>query len=173
MTLVRLALALLVLAAALPEIPRYVAERRLYQASAMLRSVLARPHAVPNPGGVIAWAGSVAAGVAGDLPGDWRPLNVAGSALLLTRQPERALERYREALGRGERPEIDLNAGRAYASLGRHDLARAAFVRAGWISPAVLASLPGPTREAIGPELADLEVRLTRGQLAAVPAFAP
>ena len=40
---------------------------------------------------------------------------IAGSAFLVTGQPERALETYREAFATGERAEIDLNLGRAYA----------------------------------------------------------
>ena len=111
--------------------------------------------------------------VAADLPGDWRPLNLAGAALLLGRQPEQALERYREALKLGERPEIDVNVGRAYASLGRDDHAMAAFLRAGWVSPAVLAWLPNATGEALRPALSALEQQLVEGRLSAPPALPP
>jgi tetratricopeptide (TPR) repeat protein len=173
LTLVRLALALIILAALTPELFRYAAERRLYQASTVVRLVFAGHPAIANPGGALEWATSVAGDAAGSLPGDWRPLNLAGSALLLARQPDRALERYREALALGERPEIDVNVGRAYASLGRHDEATAAFLRAGWVSPAVLASLPASTRDALQSELRRLERELTSGRLAAPPALPP
>jgi len=165
----RLALALLIAAAVVPEVSRYAAERQLYEASSLVRSLFARPHAVVNPAGALAWAASRATSIARDLPGDWRPLNLAGSAWLLARQPEQALARYREALALGERPEIEVNVGRAYASLGRGDRATAAFLRAGWVSPAVLASLPTPTRDALRSELRELEQKLTTGRLAAPP----
>lgn len=173
MIVARLALALVILAAMVPEVSRYAAERRLYHASTVLRSVFAKPRAMANPGAAVAWAASVAGDAAGDLPGDWRPLNLAGSALLLSRQPDRALEKYREALALGERPEIDLNVGRAYASLGRNDQATAAFLRAGWVSPGVLASLPPSIGAALRSELSRLEQELTSGRLAAPPALPP
>jgi len=166
-------LAVLIVAALVPELSRYAAERRLYQASAILRSVFARPHELANSGGVVAWAASTASAVAADLPGDWRPLNLAGSAWLLARRADLALDRYREALALGERPEIDANVGRAYASLGRHDRAAAAFLRAGWISPAVLSSLPRPSRDALRSELAALEQKLLTGRLGAPPPSVP
>lgn len=166
----RVVVSLLIVAALVPELSRYAAERRLYQASAILRSAFARPRALPNAGGAVAWAASTAVAAAADLPGDWRPLNLAGSAWLLARQAERALDRYREALTLGERPEIDVNVGRAYASLGRHDRAAAAFLRAGWISPAVLSGLPIASRDAVRFEMATLEQKLKTGRLGAPPA---
>jgi tetratricopeptide (TPR) repeat protein len=171
--LARFVLALVILAAMVPELPRYAAERRLYHASTVLRAVFAQARAMADPGAAVAWAASVAGDAAGDLPGDWRPLNLAGSALLLGRQPDRALEKYREALALGERPEIDVNVGRAYASLGRNDLATAAFLRAGWVSPGVLASLPPSIGDALRSELSRLERELTSGRLAAPPPLPP
>ena len=166
----RVALALLIVAAIVPELFRYAAERRLYQASAVVRSVFSAPRGMPNPGNLVAWAISLASNVAADLPRDWRALNLEASALLIAREPERALGRYREALKLGERPEIDVNMGRAHASLGRHDLAAAAFLRAVWISPGLLSRLPSASREALRPQLAALEAELVNGRLAAPPA---
>lgn len=165
----RIALALLVVAALVPELTRYSAERQLYRASATLRAVFARPGASPSGGGIAASIASTIAATASALPGDWRPLNVAGSAWLLAKQPDQALDRYREALALGDRPEIDVNVGRAYMSLGRRDRATAAFLRAGWISPAVLSGLPGAPRDVLLSELATLEHRLKAGQLDAPP----
>ena len=173
MILLRVALALLVVGAVVPELSRYVAERRLYRATAVVRSVLLNPRSMPNPGGAVAWAASVAAGVARDLPGDWRPLNLVGTALLVTRQPGAALATYREAARLGERPEIVLNVGRAFASLGRPEEATAAFVRAAWVSPAMLASVPAATRAAVALALRDLEDKLAEGRLPAAPALPP
>lgn len=173
MILLRVALALLVLGAVIPELSRYVAERRLYRASAMIRSILANPRVVPDPVGAVTWASAMAAGLAADLPGDWRPLNLAGTGLLIIRKPDAALARYLEGLALGERPELAVNAGRAWAGLGRDDLARAAFLRAGWVSPGVLVSLSAATRDAIEREVKDMEDRLAGGHLPAPPALPP
>jgi tetratricopeptide (TPR) repeat protein len=173
MIALRVALALLVAGALLPELSRYAAERRLYEVSAVLQVVATRSRDVPNPSGAVMWAASTALALASDLPGDWRPLNVAGSALLLVRQADQALARYRQALELGERPEIDVNVGRAYARLGRDDHAASAFLRAGWVSPAVLSWLPDATRDALRAELAALEHALVNGRLLAPPALPP
>ena len=170
MIAVRIGLALLVVLAVVPEVSRHAAERRLYHTSAMVRSVFAGSRERPEGGRVAAWAAANAAAAARDLPGDWRPLNLAGSAWLLAGHPEQALDRYREAMTLGERPEIDVNMGRAYARLGRQDRATTAFLRAGWISPAVLSWLPEAPRTALGSEIAELERRLRVGDLAAPPA---
>ena len=169
----RVAISLLIVVALLPEFPRYAAERRLYQVSAVLQAVFTRPREVPDPGRVVAWAASTAVGASDSLPGDWRPLNLAGSAWLLARRPEEALDRYREALVLGERPEIVVNLGRAYASLGRDDQATAAFVRAAWVSPGVMATLPRTSQAAVRREVDALERSLASGRLAAPPVLPP
>lgn len=166
----RVALALLIVAAVVPEFFRYAAEHRLYHASAAVRSVFASPRGLPDPANRMAWAVSIASGVAADLPRDWRALNLAGSAWLLARQPDRALDRYRDALKLGERPEIDINLGLAYRSLGRHDRAAAAFRRAVWISPALLSRVPDPSRDTLRAELAALEAELVAGRPTPPPA---
>ena len=103
------------------------------------------------------------------LPADPRPWIIGGSAYLVTRQPERALQNYREALRTGERAEIDLNLGRAYAMGGRPDDSRAALLRAGWVSPEILASLPEGAREPLVARVAELSRELAQGRLTAPP----
>jgi tetratricopeptide (TPR) repeat protein len=169
----RVALAVLVAAALIPEFHRYAAERRLYGVSAVLQLVTTRPRGVPNPAGAVVWAASTAISPSAHIPGDWRPLTFAGSAFLLLGQPDQALDRYRQALELGERPEIDVNIGRAYARQGRSDRAAAAFLRAAWISPAVLAWLPNATGDAVRSELAALEHALIDGRLETPPALPP
>jgi hypothetical protein len=103
------------------------------------------------------------------LPGDPRPWMIGASSFLVTGQPQRALDFYRAALGTGERSEIDLNLGRAYAGLNRRDAADAALLRAGWISPEILANLPQPSRDALLVKIADLDADLRAGRLVAPP----
>jgi tetratricopeptide (TPR) repeat protein len=87
----------------------------------------------------------------------------------VTNQPQPALETYREAFATGERSEIDLNLGRAYAMLGRRENAERAFVRAGWVSPEILDSLPEAMRDKAAAEVKRLTRDLYGGRLTEPP----
>ncbi len=163
-----LAVAAALLALLAPELPRYAAERRIGLATAGFRTLLDRADA-PETANELVAIGQSALAVAGRLPGDPRPWILGGSAYLLTRQPERALENYREALATGERAEIDLNLGRAYALARRRESAEAAFLRAGWISPEILSGLAEPVRKPLLAEIARLTEELRAGRLSAPP----
>lgn len=160
--------AVLLLASTLPpELRRLAVEHELQHATAEVRAALASG-TQPSP----AFADRVAARVAPlaeVLRGDSRALLVAGGAQLAARRPERALEHYREAFARGERAEIDLNAGRAFAILDRRQDAFAAFVRTAWLSPALVPALPAAAQPLVDAEVARLEAELRAGRLAAPP----
>jgi tetratricopeptide (TPR) repeat protein len=151
-----------------PELPRYRAERRLGLATNAFRTLLGRP-ADADIARNIAAVGEIAAASAGPLPGDPRPWILAGSSWLVTGRPDRALEDYREAFATGERAEIDLNLGRAYAQLQRNDSARAAWLRAGWVSPEILGALPAQESGPLAAEIAQLDSQLRKGDLDAPP----
>ena len=173
MKFVRAAAVIAGLAALLyPELPRYAAERRVGRATAAFRSLIVRADD-PSIADDLVAVGQSALEAAARLPGDPRPWILGGSAYLLTRQPEPALENYRAALATGERAEIDLNLGRAYALARRRESAEAAFLRAGWISPEILAALAEPVRKPLLAEIARLEDELRAGRLAAPPALPP
>lgn len=159
-------------ALAWPEIPRYAAERRVGFATSSLRSLLDRA-GDPETARNIAAVGGIALSAAARLPGDPRPWVLAGSSCLVTGRPEKALEFYREAFSTGERAEIDLNLGRAYGTLRREDSARAAYLRAGWISPEILASLPAAVKDPALAEIGRLSGELSQGLLAAPPPLPP
>lgn len=163
-----LAAALVLAALAAPEFSRYAAERRVGWATSAFRELLQAPEDAPTSRRLLA-TGEVALPAATRLPGDSRPWMIAASAFLLTGQPQRALELYREAFATGERSEIDLNLGRAYAALGRRDEADAAFLRAGWISPEILAALPETERAALLSRVSGLTAALREGRLSAPP----
>lgn len=169
MKVLRAAVLVAALALALwPEFPRYAAERRVGFATAAFRSLLARASAPETRTNLLA-VGEMALRATPRLPGDPRPWILGGSAYLVTGEPQRALEYYREALATGERAEIDLNLGRAYALLKRRTSADAAFLRAGWISPEILASLPPAVRDPPLAEIARLSEELVAGRLSAPP----
>jgi len=161
-----IAAVLLVALVALPELRRYRAERTLARATAAAQAVLAArvPAARVLDEALVAADASAAA-----LPGDPRPVLAAGAIELVAKRPQQALERYRTALVLGERAETDLNAGRAYALLDQRPEALAAFVRAAWLSPALVPSMPLAAQPLVQAEVARLEEQLRAGTLAAPP----
>jgi hypothetical protein len=166
----RTGLAGLVLVAALaPEIARYRAERLLYRASAALRIVVTDPRQVPDRASALAWVTAAGRTAARSLPGDTRPLLVAGSGRLVAGDGPAALHEYRRALACGERPETDINLARVLAGLHEPDKAEQMLLRACWVGPAVFASLPAETRNAIERRARTLEAALATGRLAAPP----
>jgi cytochrome c-type biogenesis protein CcmH/NrfG len=151
-----------------PELARYRAERRVGYATNAFRVLLDRA-ADPETAQNVQAVGALALSASGSLPGDPRPWMLVGSSFLVTGQPERALEFYREAFATGERSEIDLNLGRAYGMLRRADSESAAYVRAGWVSPEILASLPEAPRSRTEAEIRKLTIALAEGRLDAPP----
>ena len=152
-----------------PEFLRYRAERRLGAANAAFEYILDRPTEVPDTPAILDRITAAAVSVAPDLPGDSRAWVLAGSCQLVVRNAERALSFYREALAAGERAEIHLNVGRAHAMLDEPDYAEASFLRAVWISPALLRAVPREFATRVEAELRKLEVDLKTGRLSAPP----
>jgi len=152
----------------LPEFARYTADRRVGWATNAFRALLDRA-GDPETARNLAAVGEIALGAAANLPGDPRPWVLAGSSCLVTGRPERALDDYREAFASGERAEIDLTLGRAYGMIHREDASRAAYVRAGWISPEIVSTLPPEVREPTLREISRLAAALSSGALDAPP----
>ncbi|MFH1176113.1 MAG: hypothetical protein V1750_01805 [Acidobacteriota bacterium] len=171
MRYLRLGAVLLLGAALLPEPGRYWAERELFRVSSALRILVGDPGQVPDRARALDWVAATAAGLVEKLPGDARPLLVAGAARLVGGQPRQALVYYRQALERGERAEITLNIARARAALGDQDAARAALIRALWLTPALVAALPEPPGGAASAEVKRLAAELAAGRPAAPPAL--
>jgi tetratricopeptide (TPR) repeat protein len=162
-------LAALLAAALWPEPSRYHAERELRAATDALRYVLTHPRDFPDPAGALDRIALVAAAAQAALPGDSRPVVLEGSAKLIRGEAQRALELYRRALSLGERAETDLNLARAYERLGREPEARAAFLRAAWVSPVLLRAMLPDVAATAAAEMARLEKDLKEGKLSAPP----
>jgi tetratricopeptide (TPR) repeat protein len=161
----------LLLLALVPEVRRHAAERQLAGAQAAVRLARGAAASDPSRARALEWARSSATEAAAVLSGDSRAWMAAAAACLLEGRPEQALEPYRQAYATGERAEIDLNLGRAYAMLDRRPEAFAAFVRAAWISPDLVPDLPAAAQPLVEAELARLEGLLRSGQLAEPPAI--
>jgi len=151
-----------------PEFSRYAAERRVGFATAAFKSLLDRA-SDPRARAEILAIGEMAAREGARLPGDPRPWILCGSAYLVNGQPQRAVEYYREAMGTGERAEIDLNLGPAYTLLNRKGSADAAFVRAGWISPEILSSLSPAVADPVREKISTYAHAIAEGRLTEPP----
>ena len=155
--------------AAIPGARRWSAERALYRASAALQIVVTSAAQVPDREATLRWVADEAEHVSRRLPGDVRPMLLGGSACLVARDADCTLAWYARALAAGERAEIDLNIGRAYMLRRELQLAQGAFLRAGWLTPAVLEALPSVAREPLRAELDRLWAELAAGRLAEAP----
>ena len=164
-----LGLTLLLAWAFSPEIRRYRAERSLRAGSRALAFLLAHPSEIETPPEALQRIFQLATSAAADLPRDPRPRLLAGSARLVAGEPELALDSYREALTAGEKAETELNMGRAYEALGRQEAARAAYLRAVWISPALLPLLLPDAAGPLRTEVERLENDLKAGRQKAPP----
>lgn len=170
-TLLRLSAALALAALLRPEIPRYRAERTLRKGADLLRRTLAGSRSAEQARPQLERVAAFALAAAPALPGDPRPRVLAGSARLVARRPQEALDFYRDALATGERAEIDLNVGRAHALADERPEAQAALLRALWISPALAAAVPDPLSKRLMEDVARLENELRAGLLTAPPAM--
>ena len=79
---------------------------------------------------------------------------------------------YRRALSIGERAEIDLNLGRAYALAGNQQAASTAVLRAAWVNPALVSALPEQVQTPLRAALAKDAQRLSH-RLSAAPPLPP
>jgi tetratricopeptide (TPR) repeat protein len=172
MKILRGVAAVLLLAGALaPEFARYRAERMLRVAESAFSIVLTHPSEVADPAAALDRIAVIGAAAAPGLPGDSRPLILSGGARLASGQLDTAIETYREALRLGERAETDLNLGRAYEAKGDAARSHAAFLRAFWISPALLSAVLPDIAAPLREELTRLEAELRAGWLKAPPAL--
>jgi hypothetical protein len=170
MTLLRGTAALLLLAWALaPEFPRYRSERLLHATQATLRYIAAHPSEAADPVAALTTLEAFARRAVPGLPGDPRPWVLAGGAQLVRGQPAGALESYERGNALGERAEIDLNLGRAYEAMGDDARSHAAFLRAIWISPALLPTLLPDTAASLSVDLQRLDADLHSGALRSPP----
>ena len=164
-------LAFAVAALLAPEFRQYRADRELRRATAVFRAIVTAPPTAPRRSRALGWVRETALDAAAAIPGDSRGLILAGSAALVGGEGPAALVAYRRALAAGERAEIDLNLARTYALERRQDDAHAALVRAGWVSPVLLRSLPQAAQLSVRRDL-KLAVRALRaGKLTTPPAL--
>lgn len=146
MRVLRIAAAAAVLLALLaPELSRYRAERELRRLTSVAMAAASGSVPAASATALLRESSSRLARLARSMPGDVRPRMYAASASLVARDTERAIALYLDALRCGERGEVDVNLGRAFAAAG-DSRATAMFERAVWISPRLIDSVPEPYR---------------------------
>ncbi|MEP7132541.1 MAG: hypothetical protein ABI914_05205 [Acidobacteriota bacterium] len=148
---------------------RYHAEREIRAATDALRYILTHSTELPDAQGALQRVAEAAAAVRSAVPGDSRPLLLEGSARLVRGEPDRARDIYDRANSEGERAETDLNLARALERLGREEDARAGYVRAAWVSPALLNAMLPDIAEQTRARIVTLEEDLRSGRLKAPP----
>ena len=130
----RIAVALILIALALPELPRYRGERRLGGLTGFMNLIQSRDDLAQHRRAALLRV-SVEAERTHTFPGDWRPLMLAGNASLLAGDHTRAAELFTRALEQGERPEVLASLGLALLAAGDQQRAKTLFARAVRISP--------------------------------------
>jgi hypothetical protein len=168
-TLLRVAAAAALVLLLAPEFRRYRGERALRRGTDELRRAYTTSESVEKARPALDRAAELGVEAAAALAGDPRPRILAGSARLVAGRSLEALDFYRDALGTGERAEIDLNVGRAHAAAGDRPEAQSALLRTVWISPALAAAIPDPLGKRLLEETARLENDLRAGLLREPP----
>jgi tetratricopeptide (TPR) repeat protein len=145
-TYLRVILAVPLLVYGFLEIWSYRAEWKIAQANALIEAVLlgrtSAGLAVEN-----AQRAQAAAKAANQLlHHDPRALLAEANALVMLGRGNEAIASLNQRLAYAERPELWVALGRALAAVGDEAGAQAAFLRAAWISPLSIATLPRAAR---------------------------
>lgn len=149
MKIVRIVAALGLLAVVVSqEMSRYRAERELRRLTTAAMVAMSGRVAGPTAGALLRGASERLEELGRAMPGDPRPRMYAASAAMLAGAPQRAIELYYSALACGERGETDVNLGLAFVRM-EDSRAEAMFVRAVWLSPALIDSVPETYRERV------------------------
>jgi hypothetical protein len=167
-----IAVAAVLLALLWPEAGRYRAERLLRRLTTAFHAALSAAPGPDRARALTAIAAEADAGVAAAAPSDSRLLMLAGSSRLVAKDLDGALARYRAALARGERAEIDLALARTHIVRHEMDDGQAALVRAAWVSPALAHTLPRDARRSLLREV-KLRARALRGGSLVEPPMLP
>ena len=167
--MVRFVAGLLILAAALPELPRYRAETQLAHAGQQIDAVLRGGARGAEAVDAARQAEASASAAAIWLPGDPRPPLHRAVALMLLARTGEATDVLEAAIRVGERPELVLNLGRARFQGGDPAGADRAYLRAAWAAPAVLSTLPRPMRTELLHRVARREEELREGRSTSPP----
>jgi hypothetical protein len=164
-----LAVSIVLMALLWPEVGRYRAERELRRLTTAFRALLSAPPGADRNRALAAIDAEAEGLIPYTAPGDSRLLMLAGSARLVAKDSPGALGRYRAALARGERAEIDLALARAHIVLHEMDDGQAALVRAAWVSPALAHTLPRDARRSLLREVKLRARALRAGSLSSPP----
>ena len=162
------ALAISLLVLVIPELVRHASERSLYRAVG-LSQIISSGGAGSSRGLLLERVDTLVQDASRGLPGDPRPLMTRGIAELAANHIPEAREAFSGSLRLSERADALLGLGFCEAAAGRAGPAREAFLRAGWISPALIPRIPEPERTFVTNEVSRLERLLLMGRLVSIP----
>lgn len=152
-----------------PEWQAYRSEQKLLQANLLLQAALTGqlPDADPLDG--VRRMLTLAQEARVDLPHDPRGILIEGMGYLMLSRLDEAEQMFVSALRQGERPELLVNYGRVLAARGNHDGAHAAMLRAAFIAPGSINTLPKAMRIQIEAEVAAYEQAFVAGETNVIP----
>lgn len=152
-----------------PEWQAYRSEQKLLQANLLLQAALTGqlPDADPLDG--VRRMLTLAQEARIDLPHDPRAILIEGMGYLMLSRLDEAEQTFVAALRQGERPELLVNYGRVLAARGDHDGAHAAMLRAAFIAPGSINTLPKAMRAQIEAEVVAYEQSFVAGATSEIP----
>lgn len=166
----RVAAALAIAIAVLPEMSRYAAERALQTVTSAIHEAYAsRERRAVILEAVVPSAATLAA----SRRDDYRPWLLLGSALLLGGRADEARRAYERSIACEERAETLLDLGRAHAMLDHRPEALGMFVRSAWINAALVEEMPAAAQPLVRQQLAAAESALREGRLLLPPVPVP
>lgn len=145
--------AILALILLIPEWRAYQAEAALLKANLLMNAALTGQLPEQQPLQAVEQLIVLARQARAGLPADPRPVLAEGMGLLMLSRLDEAEQVFVDAIRLGERPEILVNYGRVLAARGDHDGAHAAMLRAAWIAPGSIQTLPRAMRETLDTEI--------------------
>lgn len=170
MRLLRVLLALIVAAGILvPEWQAYRSEQKLLQANLLLQAALTGQLPDADPLDSVRRMLALAQEARLALPHDARAILIEGMGFLMLSRLDEAEQTFAAALRQGERPELLVNYGRVLAARGDHEGAHAAMLRAAFIAPGAINTLPQAMRTQIEAEVAAYEQAFVAGDMNEIP----
>lgn len=167
--IVRGLVALLLLAALIPEFARHRAEWQLADARDALMRVLGGLDRNSDALAQLQRADRNGREAAHTLGADARAPLVVAIANIALQRGDVAMDVLDAAIEQAERPELVVNLGRALFQQGDATAADAAYLRATWASAAAIQTLPRSMRDALTTQVSELESDLAKGKLEQPP----
>lgn len=149
----------------------YAAEWDIARSNQLLNGILGGRIGGAAAASAAAVAQAVSERAVQTVPGDDRAVLALATAQTIRGQGSKARVLLEKTTALSGRPELVLALGRARAATGDDAGARLAFLRAAWISPNAIATLPGSVRNELLARTEAMQDDLARGLVVTVPSL--